>query len=486
MKILYIAMGLMMLNGLSAQAQDTSCGIVWGPAIQLSPDSATGNESGPTIAVQGDTVHITWLTSGYKFPYRRSVDNGASFEPLRALRSDTGYVQGSRFLATSKFLAGFYLAKDSVWIMRSFDHGETWDTSNSVTSALVGNESLAGKGDSLFLFNRSGDSWKLLRSFNGGQSWDSVGRLISGISAINPLTITDSILHEVHRYRFDSAGQGYDLVVQYIKSTNWGETWTDSIALSTIATQVASEPHIASDASQTGNSILTVWKDAKYGCLVPGGCAILGRVSHDRGISFGPERRFDQHAAGALSVAAVGGNTMVVAWTDLTVPIEPTMRLTLSMDSGLNWCGPIVIDSGSTPKITLRGSDLHVVWHRNVGGSTGVLKSYYKKGIILPSSVQDVFMSTSAAKLQQNYPNPFNPKTRIEFNIPGAIFASLKVFDMLGREVATLLEGSISPGKHLADWDGREHSSGLYFYRLITIDRGNVIRTLSKSMIMVK
>jgi hypothetical protein len=73
--------------------------------------------------------------------------------------------------------------------------------------------------------------------------------------------------------------------------------------------------------------------------------------------------------------------------------------------------------------------------------------------------------------LSQNYPNPFNPGTNITFVIPVGtqsrqVGVSLRVYDLLGRQVATLMEGERSPGSYTISWDARDMSSGVYLYRL--------------------
>ena len=68
--------------------------------------------------------------------------------------------------------------------------------------------------------------------------------------------------------------------------------------------------------------------------------------------------------------------------------------------------------------------------------------------------------------LSQNYPNPFNPTTVINYSIASASLVSLKVFDMLGREILTLVNGQMDPGNYTAAFDASRLSSGVYFYRL--------------------
>jgi hypothetical protein len=71
-----------------------------------------------------------------------------------------------------------------------------------------------------------------------------------------------------------------------------------------------------------------------------------------------------------------------------------------------------------------------------------------------------------AFTLLQNYPNPFNPSTTIAFSLPSQSFVSLKVFDVLGREVATIVSEEMAAGTYSRRWNATKLSSGIYFYRL--------------------
>jgi hypothetical protein len=68
--------------------------------------------------------------------------------------------------------------------------------------------------------------------------------------------------------------------------------------------------------------------------------------------------------------------------------------------------------------------------------------------------------------LHQNYPNPFNPTTNIQFTIVNRQLASVKVYDVLGREVATLVNEVKEPGTYTVQFSGSGLASGVYFYRL--------------------
>ena len=88
-----------------------------------------------------------------------------------------------------------------------------------------------------------------------------------------------------------------------------------------------------------------------------------------------------------------------------------------------------------------------------------------KSSNLLQTSI--IANTPSAFALQQNYPNPFNPTTTIRFAVSGLGLVSLKVFDVLGREVATLLNNeAMEAGTHEVTFDANRLTSGVYFYRI--------------------
>jgi len=86
-----------------------------------------------------------------------------------------------------------------------------------------------------------------------------------------------------------------------------------------------------------------------------------------------------------------------------------------------------------------------------------------------------------AFQLFQNYPNPLNPTTTITFFIPTRSTASLKVFDILGREVSTIVSGELQAGSYTRQWSAANMSSGVYFYRL---EAGSFVKTMK--LVVVK
>ncbi len=97
------------------------------------------------------------------------------------------------------------------------------------------------------------------------------------------------------------------------------------------------------------------------------------------------------------------------------------------------------------------------------------------------SMVEHQSLSQKKFTLEQNYPNPFNPSTTIKYSIPSAEFVTLKVYDVLGNEVATLVNEDKPAGGYEVEFSAAELSSGIYFYKLQV---GSFIET--KKMLLMK
>jgi hypothetical protein len=132
----------------------------------------------------------------------------------------------------------------------------------------------------------------------------------------------------------------------------------------------------------------------------------------------------------------------------------------LSTDNGNSW---LIADSSLSGKYIkslsvsggnlIAGTSSNGVWRRTLSDMITGIKYKY-------SDIPQIFT------LQQNFPNPFNPNTTISFSLPSKSYVLLRVYDVLGREVATIISEDISAGNYSRRWNAANISSGIYFYRL--------------------
>ncbi len=97
------------------------------------------------------------------------------------------------------------------------------------------------------------------------------------------------------------------------------------------------------------------------------------------------------------------------------------------------------------------------------------------------TGIEQTGIEAEGYRLEQNYPNPFNPATSISFTIAKANFVTLKVYDVLGKEEQTLVNGNKIAGEYKVTWDASNFPSGVYFYKL-TVNN----QSIEKKMVLIK
>ena len=168
-------------------------------------------------------------------------------------------------------------------------------------------------------------------------------------------------------------------------------------------------------------------------------------------------------------------------WTANTEKDLGGYLLYYSMDS-TNW-GGTGADQGSSPLLIINNT-VYVVsglpltgnlptnyWFKlkafdqssNLSDDSNIQKLLIQDSL---TSVTDKSVMPTAFKLNQNYPNPFNPETFITYDIPATGYVSLKVYNMLGKEIATLVSETKQPGSYGLRFSGNDLASGIYFYQL--------------------
>ncbi len=150
--------------------------------------------------------------------------------------------------------------------------------------------------------------------------------------------------------------------------------------------------------------------------------------------------------------------------------------------------GPLTMQTGSESLIGIAGGAEVCV----INNSSVLLLNYQNyalTGYVLgdaPVGIKKDDKPSTSYKLMQNYPNPFNPSTTITFNLASNSKVSIRVFNLLGQEVAELVKGELSAGVHLVKFDGSKLPSGIYIYKLETSGRNGKECIAARKMILLK
>ena len=158
---------------------------------------------------------------------------------------------------------------------------------------------------------------------------------------------------------------------------------------------------------------------------------------------------------------SITSTTLLSPWTNYVKPQNPMTTFGNTPLTG-NWI-LTVTDGASTNTGTLLG------WGLRFNGS--ILSGSHN----ISSTIPDKF------ELYQNYPNPFNPVTKIKYQIPTSEFVKLVVYDILGREIKSLVNSKMDAGTYEMEYDASNLSSGVYFYR---IEAGKYVNV--KKMFLIK
>jgi len=191
-----------------------------------------------------------------------------------------------------------------------------------------------------------------------------------------------------------------------------------------------------------------------------------------------------------LSVDPITGYLYIVFYDRRSTTGDATdVYVAKSTDGGDSFTNFKVSQSSFTPNagvffgdytnIAARDGKIYPIWMRLDASQLSVWIA-----IIEDTTVTNIEADHELANdfmLMQNYPNPFNPATTIKFSLPLADFVTLRIYNILGGEVATLVSEKLPPGSYKYDWDAGELASGVYFYKLETKDF-----TQTKKMLLVR
>lgn len=368
-------------------------------------------------------------------------------------------------------------------------NGTTW--SNATGTGIVGPVyNICGIDANTALCTTSPGATFIYRTTNGGTTWTQVHTATGTGAFINAIKMVDANTGY-------ASGDPIAGVWELLKTTDGGVTWTQ---MPSAPTAPAGEAGWNNSFDVEGNNMWWLTNSAT-GKIYRSTNAGLNFTTHNAG--------FTTASYGSIKFAADGLNGIVtsnagnsarstdggVTWTNATA--IPGTGSSTGVETGLN--------AGNVDLFAVRGTGIQ----RSTNGGTNWTSVFTGTG-----AYNDINFATSAGcpvgwavgaggvvarmslmtgisnyngevpssfNLSQNFPNPFNPSTNINFSIPKSGLVTLKIYDMVGREVSTLVNEFKSAGNYIVGFSGANLTSGTYFYRL---ESDNFVET--KKMLLIK
>jgi photosystem II stability/assembly factor-like uncharacterized protein len=332
-----------------------------------------------------------------------------------------------------------FFAGNSNNIYKSSDNGISWNFLNAfwdIRSLSI--------SDNNFIFAGVDDYPPIyvVRSSDSGNSWENITGIIH-----HPVWALESYLNNVYAGAQGRLYHSPDYGVSWDTTTSFTSSWISTIFV-----------------NDSGYLFVGTWNDGVY---------ILKDSSK-------PWQKIFNSTDCIASIQQNSDGILYLLKGHYSSTDELVFR---SPDGGLNW-EPIdngLPDIHSHSLLVSKDNSLYITTYEDgIFKSTNDGDNWFS--INLPTSVENnIFEGLNDFRLDQNYPNPFNPSTKISWQSPVAGHQTLKVYDVLGNEVATLVNEYRNAGGFEIDFNASSLSSGIYFYKL---QAGDFVQT--KKMILIK
>lgn len=456
----------------------------WGNDVLVSGSpvgqmSGVGRPNGELFIAVPDT------TPGFSLRIYKSTDFGATFSLF-----PTGITPGGAIFPKTKMIRS---GLDSIYC--TFIYNDTiyvWNVESNnfgVFSTIpAGDYDIAASsigGLYMFVDNRTTNNITRYGSSNGGATWGTTASVTS--AGANP--------------RVTMSASGDTLILNYygpvladtstsiIRSARYRETGLGVMASTSNFVNVAtSTAHKDQYQSVYYNStVMLFWTEGDSPNRV-----IKSSVSVNGGVAYGSEFTVvgdpghDNYWFDATIYKFGSGGVDFVYYNDSgsVFNLDYTSN---SISTPQTFGTPIAVNDFPT-SIFPYSTIPRLVEFYDAGGDVGVIyvgfnvnDNIYYDRLSAVSNIHNGNQTAEQYELQQNYPNPFNPSTKINFSIPKDGFTTLKVYDIVGREIATLIANNLQRGSYEVDFNGSKFASGVYFYQLVSNDFVSV-----KKMILAK
>jgi hypothetical protein len=437
--------------------------------------NATGNSytsynNAWCIAASGNVVHVVWYDdrNGYwQIYYKRSTDSGVNWGTETQLTNISAHSRYPSLAVSGSIVHVVWRddrdGNDEIYYKSSADGGVSWGADTRLTNNPSGSYypcvSVSGQDVHVVWQDYRDGNYEIYykHSTNAGVSWGADTRLTSYSSySENPsVSISGQFVHVVWR---DQRDGNYE--IYHKRSTDAGVSWGADTRL----TNNPADSRYAS-VSVSGSVVHVVWQDLRDGIKEE----IYYKRSTDGGINWGADTRLTNNTFfSEFPSVSVSGSVVHVVWED-DRDGNTELYYKCSTDGGTNWGADTRLTNNPAfsrySSVSASGSSVHIVWEDSRDGNYEI---YYKRdstgnitGIENTGSELPVQFT-----LEQNYPNPFNQSTSIQYVIGSRQFVQLKVYDVLGNEIATLVNEEKSVGSYEINFNARSLSSGIYFYNL--------------------
>ncbi len=387
------------------------------------------NKATYDIAVSGQTLFVTTYSNGiYK-----STNNGDSWAA-----SNSGLSGMALFAAQLKIVGNQIFAGTIGGVFKSADNGQSWTpVTNGLPAASTKDivSAIAASGSNIYIGYLNGNG--MYKSTDNGSSWTKCflpsSLYIQGVNSL--VTKGDTVV------------AGFAFVGGLFVSTDAGQNWKDISPGSQIANKtigpisfVVSDLYVGTGEDPFGNGCF--YKSTDLGNTWSQ--LIVGSIS-------------TQYAVIPTSLMLYNSNFLIgTAYGIQLYNINSSGRKDIS--DGL----PLANPNGA--KTTVPEILMNSTYAFAVMDSGGVFRRNLSN--IVTGISDNKIESPVSFNLNQNFPNPFNPTTTINFQIPSASKVSLKIYDVLGREVALLVNEYKTAGKYSVNFNANNLPSGVYLYNL--------------------
>ncbi len=440
-------------------------------------------------AVANNTKAILWTNNGgatWQFQSNVSITKSL------VRKVNTSGNIGNPFCLHPKNKDGVFILSGNT-LRRSLDKGETWVTLNSAVPGGSCHSFYVNTADTNMMIAAMGSSGgRVIVSTNYGTTWTN---------SINPINLTSyGMPLEADPNNPNTVYLAPDNAPLRV-STNWGTSWSllsggesgQFRSPCDVIVQYENPNTILVGDGVTGVGSGKVWKSVDGGM----NWSLINTVSGSE-IPMMASSSLDLNliyhttwSSGSfwksqnMGTSYTNLNQTGSLWATDIAKDDPTAvtydlygtNTFLSLDGGNTFQ---MIPATSSPAAGVVFMDKSNLLFQHGGGVDKLVITYTVTPVVSNGQISSEVPSTFG--LAQNYPNPFNPSTQIKYDIAKASYVSIKVYDVIGNEVAVVFNGNLNAGKYSADFNASNLATGVYFYSL-NVD-GQKIDT--KKMILIK